>query len=131
MNKALPIVEFECDLCGACCRTFPIFASQQDAERQPRLAVEGRRLSPWLETPNWRYQLYPLPFHQTCCFLGEDKRCDIYATRPEVCREFAAGSTQCQEARVRIGLPLLQARPSEPMSSLTDSGSFKIAGRAE
>jgi Fe-S-cluster containining protein len=101
-------VEYECDGCGACCHTYPIFAAESDAHREPRITAEGKRLAPWLEMPQWRYQLFPLPFHTTCCFLDTEKRCSIYATRPDVCRQFAAGSDQCQEARARAGLPPLQ-----------------------
>jgi Fe-S-cluster containining protein len=60
-----------------------------------------------LSQPGWDHQLFPLPFLQACCFLDQNQRCEIYATRPQVCREFAAGSEQCQEARRRGGLPPL------------------------
>ena len=101
---------YECDACGACCRTFPIFASTRDAESEPRIRDEGRRLNPWLATPEWEYQLFPLPFQEACCFLNGDNRCTIYATRPDVCRQFEAGSDQCQEARRQCGLPLLPVK---------------------
>jgi Fe-S-cluster containining protein len=104
------ISDLQCDNCGACCRTFPIFASGTDALREPRVTAEGRELAPWLGTPGWKYQLYPLPFHEACCFLGGSSLCAIYPTRPDVCRTFAAGSPQCQEARARLGLPPLSAR---------------------
>jgi len=102
---------FDCDGCGACCRTFPIFASAADARRESRIGVEGRLLAPWLGTERWKHQLYPLPFHDRCCFLDEEARCGIYATRPEMCRQFPAGGSQCQEARVRVGLPPLAPKP--------------------
>lgn len=98
---------FACDRCGACCRTFPVFASAADAEREPRLVVFGKRLEPWLETEQWRYQLHPLPFLEGCAFLNGQNLCSIYETRPSVCRSFDAGSAQCTEARRRIGLPPL------------------------
>ena len=102
---------FECDGCGACCKTFPIFASDADADREPRLRAETPRLAPHLQTPGWKYKLFPLPFHETCCFLDAANRCTVYATRPAVCRAFAAGSAQCQEARQRVGLPPLAPAP--------------------
>ena len=101
--------QYECDGCGACCKTFPIFAAAVDAEREPRICRESQQLLPAQATPEWHYRLFPLPFVETCCFLDPDSRCTIYATRPEVCRQFAAGSAQCQEARARQGLPLLMA----------------------
>lgn len=102
------MMNFECDLCGGCCRTFPIFASESDAQREPRIAKEGKNLAEHLRTADWRIQLYPLPFHERCVFLDVDNRCEIYATHPNVCRRFEAGSEQCQEARRRLGLaPLI------------------------
>jgi hypothetical protein len=71
------MTEYECDGCGLCCRTYPIFASGSDAARQPRIADEGRRLPDHLATPEWTYQPFPLPFHRACCFLDESDRCTI------------------------------------------------------
>jgi Fe-S-cluster containining protein len=99
---------YTCDNCGACCKSFPIYASVADAEREPRICSQAQHLPPEQSTAEWEYRLYPLPFLETCCFLDAENRCDIYATRPEVCRQFAAGSPQCQEARVRQSLPLLK-----------------------
>lgn len=102
---------YECDGCGACCRTFPIFASEADVGRESRIAAEGKPLAEHLASPEWLVQLYPLPFLETCCFLNDAARCEIYDTRPEVCRQFAAGSPQCQEARERQRISPL--RPAE------------------
>ncbi len=98
---------YECDGCGACCGAYLIFASMDDAAREPRIPSETRKLAGWLETPQWAYQLYPLPFLEACCFLDADRRCTIYETRPVVCREFAAGSEPCQQARAMKCLPPL------------------------
>lgn len=103
---------YECDGCGACCRTFPVFASDDDALREPRVAAEGRRLPPDLAGDGWHFRLFPLPFLDACAFLDADDRCSVYATRPDVCRRFAAGSDQCQQARECQGLGLLA--PREP-----------------
>jgi hypothetical protein len=99
--------DYECDGCGACCGAFHIFASDSDVEREPRIARHARRLPASQETAEWKYQLFPLPFLQACDFLDADNRCEIYATRPDVCRAFAAGGNQCQLARERRGLPVL------------------------
>ncbi|MGF1578943.1 MAG: YkgJ family cysteine cluster protein [Gemmataceae bacterium] len=111
--KEANLEDFECDECGACCRTFPIFASEADAEREPRVAEEGKTLAAHLKAPGWKFQLYPLPFHENCCFLDHQNKCTIYTTRPQVCRNFAAGSPQCQEARARVDLPRLLPTKSE------------------
>lgn len=98
---------YECDGCGACCRTFSIFASRSDAEREPRIAGESLLLPEHVEGPGYAYRLFPLPFLEACCFLDDADRCEIYETRPEVCRAFDAGSEQCQDARSRQGLSRL------------------------
>lgn len=96
--------EFDCTRCGACCRCFPIFASEADATRETRIRSESRQLEAHLATPDKAYQLFPLPFQEQCAFLRPDQLCSIYETRPEVCRRFTAGSPQCIEARERVGI---------------------------
>ena len=96
-----------CNRCGACCRTFPIFASEAAAEGELRIRDEALALEPWLVTEGRAYRLHPLPFHETCCFLDAENRCDIYPTRPQVCRTFTPGEWQCRAARERLGLPPL------------------------
>jgi uncharacterized protein len=97
-------IEFDCANCGACCRCFPIFASQADAEREPRIKRETRQREEHLASAQQAYQMHPLPFLEQCAFLKTDQLCRIYATRPEVCRSFQAGSPQCIEARARVGV---------------------------
>ena len=97
-------VIYDCENCGACCRCFPIFASEADAAREPKIRQETRALEPHLVTKDKAYQMHPLPFLESCAFLKEDQLCRIYATRPEVCRRFEAGSAQCIEARERMGV---------------------------
>ncbi len=105
----------ECDGCGACCRTFAIFASEADARREPRVAAEGRPLPPSLASEGKNYRLFPLPFLDACAFLDGGDRCTIYDSRPEVCRAFAAGSEQCRQAREAHGIaPLAPSEDSPP-----------------
>lgn len=98
----------ECDKCGACCCSFPIYASKNDAEVEPKIKDHSVELDKWLGDEDWRYKLHPLPFLNACTFLREDKLCSIYPTRPSVCRRFEAGSEQCNQARERKGLPPLK-----------------------
>jgi len=91
--------EAECRQCGACCRTFHVYASLTDARREPRIRWESLPVEPWMQTSERSYRLFPLPFHEGCCFLTADNRCAIYATRPAVCRDFAPDGPQCVEAR--------------------------------
>ncbi len=96
--------DYDCMACGACCRCFPIFASATDAQREPRIQRETRKLEDHLVTEDKAYQMYPLPFLEQCAFLKDDQLCQIYETRPAVCRRFEAGSAQCIEARQRKGI---------------------------
>lgn len=104
---------YECDGCGACCRTWPVLVGDDDAAREPRITVEGRELPAYTSTPYWRYRLFPLPFLEACCFLDASNRCGIYATRPGVCRRFEAGSERCQEARRLQELGPLPPMPAQ------------------
>jgi len=96
---------FDCENCGACCRCFPIFALESDAKREAKIREEGIRCDDFLgEKGKVGYRLHPLPFLDTCAFLGADQLCRIYETRPEVCRRFEPASDQCIEARRRVGV---------------------------
>jgi Fe-S-cluster containining protein len=97
----------DCDKCGACCQTFPVLVSEADAVREPRVKECGLELPEFLKRPGWDFKLHPLPFLEGCCFLGENKLCTVYETRPDVCRKFEAGTEECAEARARVGLPPL------------------------
>ena len=52
----------DCENCGACCRCFPIFASEADAAREPAIRRETRKLEPHLATERKAYLMHPLPF---------------------------------------------------------------------
>ena len=95
---------YDCENCGACCCSFPIYASKSDAQREPRIRHEAIKVPEHLQQSDRAYQLHPTPFRDRCAFLKEDQLCRIYATRPEVCRRFEAGSAQCLEARKRQGI---------------------------
>ena len=99
-----PNPDYDCLDCGACCGCYPIFVSESDAEKEPKIKEEGILEKNFLRTEQRAYRLYPLPFLKACPFLREDKLCRIYETRPEVCRKFEAGSEQCIEARRRLGI---------------------------
>jgi len=103
-DKSVASTQYDCENCGACCRCFPIFASAADAQREPAIKRETRKVESHLATEDKAYQMHPLPFLESCAFLKEDQLCRIYATRPAVCRQFEAGSPQCIEARARVGI---------------------------
>ncbi|MBK1877520.1 YkgJ family cysteine cluster protein [Pelagicoccus mobilis] len=96
--------EFDCTDCGACCRCYPIFASESDAAREPEIEKVGVRVEQFLGKEETAYRLFPLARVEGCGFLKQDQLCRIYDTRPEVCRKFTAGSEQCIRARERVGV---------------------------
>ncbi len=100
----------KCDLCGACCKTYPVLVSIGDAVREPRIESEALRLQEWRRTEEWEYQLHPLPFLESCPFLKTNNTCGVYNTRPDPCRRFQAGTPECDEARLRVGLPPFASR---------------------
>jgi len=102
------LVEFPCDCCGACCKTYPVLVSINDARREPRIEAEARRVPEWQRSDEWEYQLHPLPFLDGCPFLAANNQCSVYTTRPGPCRRFRAGSSECAEARQRLGLKPLK-----------------------
>jgi len=99
-----PDEEYNCMDCGACCGCFPIFATEEDADRAPVIREEGIRVENFLRMDKVAYRLFPLPFQDACAFLKDDKLCRIYESRPNVCRKFEPGSGQCIEARRRMGI---------------------------
>ncbi|MFN4896722.1 MAG: YkgJ family cysteine cluster protein [Pseudomonadota bacterium] len=104
------LTQYDCDCCGACCKTFPVLVSIGDAQREPRIKDEARRLPDWQRSDEWEYQLHPLPFLSACPFLGANNHCAVYPTRPDPCRRFSAGSAECLAARARVGLEPLRCR---------------------
>lgn len=95
---------FDCTDCGACCRCYPIFASEADAEREPLLKERCVRVDDFLGKGEVAFRMYPLANTEGCAFLKSNQLCSIYDSRPDVCRRFKAGSEQCRRARDRAGV---------------------------
>lgn len=110
----LPILVYDCDQCGACCRHLIIECEHADALREPRIAAEAKLMDGHGKIPlvdaAWRLNGEKTDNGFPCVFLGADNRCGIHATRPHVCVNFQAGSDQCQQARHYARLPQLTAR---------------------
>ena len=108
---------YECDCCGACCQgTLIVEAYYVDALREPRILdadVTGRRQT--MDDLSDDDRCIILAANAPCKFLGNDNRCTIYPTRPNVCVGMEAGDEQCQKARNQRELPPLQ--PRQPVES--------------
>ena len=116
-------VPYQCDRCGACCRKLIIEIEMLDIAREPKLALHA---DPFLPDPDWEpddgeeYQLIgplvPGFEHGANLNSGPSFSCpmlsgnegSIYPTRPNCCVAMQAGSDQCQSARRREKLPLLE-----------------------
>ncbi len=107
----LPVMIYECDGCGACCRLSIIEAGPLDALREPRIAEHGALLDDHGKIPiEDAAFLLNSKKDGGCVFLREDNRCEIHATRPACCVNFQAGSKKRQDMRKASGLPRLPGR---------------------
>ncbi len=107
--------QYECDNCGACCKHLLVEVYDLDLLREPKLATAD--IGDWArgmaqaqlmaELDDGKCLLIAAP-GQTCQFLGDDNKCTIYPTRPNVCVAMEAGDEQCQESRRKDGLPPLE-----------------------
>ena len=77
----------KCQKCGRCCRQAIIDDIYQvDLIREPRLKAVVEEFT----TEPGRYMLLT-----PCPFLGKDNLCEIYPTRPDVCRNYELGGHFC------------------------------------
>ena len=106
---------YECDCCGACCQG-PLLVEVYDLDviREPRLATayiprsSAKSFEAVMADLQQEDQCLLIAGGEPCKFLGEDNRCGVYPTRPNVCVAMQAGDDQCQLARRLAGLPPLQ-----------------------
>lgn len=106
----LPFDNFDCDHCGACCKSLIVEAHDYDARREPRLYQIGNVDKAKLRTGEHCIMLYDTNT-QACPFLDHQTNlCGIYQTRPFACVMVEPGDAKCQQARAMKGLPLLKDR---------------------
>ena len=106
----MPTTRFECDQCGACCRHLIVEADAVDVLRQPALieADEYYRGKTVHDVIDLLEDGRVVNVACGGCHFLAGNRCSIYSTRPSACVAMQAGDDQCQECRVREGLPPLQ-----------------------
>jgi len=111
MQNSSPAIDAEspCQACGACCsysQNWPRFTTEDDAAldlipakfvnaKLSGMRCDGDRCSALTGK------------------IGVATSCGIYAVRPEVCRTCMPGDVECDMARKRHGLPVLQAVPAK------------------
>ncbi len=102
-------VDFDCQACGACCihaGDVPVEASDDPVPRHLTRSVRGRiGFGSWEAERGTRVMARRAC--NSCAALSQSggrNVCRIYDSRPSVCREFEAGSSECLEARKKGGL---------------------------
>jgi hypothetical protein len=98
---ALHQAHLDCQTCGACCRhaydLVPVGKSEPTVTLHPSLIVRrGKQCSILRDDARRRCAALAGPD------LGPYS-CQIYDDRPSTCREFAAGTSSCLDARRRVG----------------------------
>jgi Fe-S-cluster containining protein len=92
---------FDCVKCAACCRDNKVVLDEQDLAR----FRDGGRVD-LLKRTSKKGIIRLLPLVRTkdksCIHLGKDLLCTIYEVRPNMCREFPAGTEQCMTSREDI-----------------------------
>lgn len=84
-----PDASIHCDRCQACCCQLQVILMPGDAPPAYLAEIEEHGLSVMRRGDDgW------------CVALDRDTmRCTIYASRPQVCRDFATGSAECRTER--------------------------------
>jgi Fe-S-cluster containining protein len=106
--------DYDCQQCGACCANFESVPAAGYVGLTPVETKQMKRLGltvvqalgdSYLGT---RYR-GDAPYPVCVALRGEvtaSCRCAIYDDRPRNCRQFTVGSSSCQNARAKAGLPL-------------------------
>lgn len=91
-----------CDSCGACCYDNVPLSAGEFLALVSYLKAQGQLDAAVEKVARW--YIYQFETVQPCVFLGEDKRCEVYAVRPLVCRLFGHQTSEEQARRVKIVL---------------------------
>jgi Fe-S-cluster containining protein len=99
-------VAADCQRCGACCHGLDVLLSDAEAEQfesDPKL-LALTTLCPRPGAPPLRFMKRHADTDRCVALQGPlgHCTCGIYARRPGLCRDFAAGSEDCQASRRRF-----------------------------
>lgn len=100
--------DYKCDGCAACCVHFAVPVRQPDMDRSIRVRELVKSLE-LLPTESTYGEAFFINAGEPCQLLSECGSCTVYEERPDVCSRFNPGSSMCQWARGRSGLPMLSA----------------------
>lgn len=95
-RKDIPAGANLCDHCSAkCCRYFALPIDEPGNRRDfdyIRWYLLHDRASIFVDEDQWY-----LLVHTTCKHLGDDYRCGIYETRPQICREYTTDECEFED----------------------------------
>ena len=95
-RKDLKPGEVLCEYCTAkCCRYFALHIDTPETWEEfdfIRWYMIHGRISVFVEDETWY-----LVVHADCRHLGEDQRCGIYETRPQICRDYSTRDCEYDE----------------------------------
>jgi uncharacterized protein len=102
--RATRAMRLDCESCAACCRDNRVELEPVDVDRFRRAGREELARRPYTRKSGTRVVLRLLK-SRDCRHLQVDRRCAIYALRPEACRVFPVGSEGCLYSReVELGV---------------------------
>ncbi len=114
-----------CEHCpAACCRYLAIPLDGPTCARDYddiRWYLMHEKVLVFVEDGDWYVQ-----FQTTCKNLGADNLCTVYETRPEICREYEAGS--CDYAGGSYGYDHLFTHPKQMEEFYTKRTGKKLGG---
>lgn len=87
---------FDCMKCAACCFDNEVILDPEDLVRFKR---DGRDDLARRTRRSKGKRLLPLTADTRACIHLEKKKCSIYPHRPNMCRDFPAGTEQCMTSR--------------------------------
>jgi hypothetical protein len=102
--RATRTMRLDCEECAACCRDNNVILEPEDFARFKAGGREDLGKPPYTRKDGDKVVLRLLR-SRDCKHLQTDRRCGIYALRPESCRVFPAGSESCLYSRdVELGV---------------------------
>lgn len=99
-----------CLRCGACCAAFRVDFAVDELDEMGGTVPSGLAVEVTGTTARMRGTDHvPVRCAALTGKIGERASCGIYEWRPNPCRELEPGSSACEKARARHGLPPLDA----------------------
>lgn len=99
----------DCQTCGACCAAFRVSFYWAETDAHPQGLVPAELT----QSVNPHYvcmkgtEKSPVKCIALTGEVGQEVSCSIYNLRSSTCREFEAGTSDCDRARAMYGLPPL------------------------